>query len=125
VFVSTQDGAANYLKGLMLILCYLIVAASFFFHVDPQSSELAFLSRSCVFPGAQMLSWFISSVHPYYFVDLLFLVHMLGLLSPVVPFLVILFLLERTENELVDALMCICALSKHKMMNLRYFSGDV
>ncbi|ONM12796.1 Vacuolar cation/proton exchanger 2 [Zea mays] len=34
-----QDGTANYLKGLMLILCYLIVAASFFVHVDPQSSE--------------------------------------------------------------------------------------
>jgi len=34
-----QDGAANYLKGLMLILCYLIVAASFFVHVDPQSSD--------------------------------------------------------------------------------------
>ncbi|AQK46723.1 Vacuolar cation/proton exchanger 2, partial [Zea mays] len=33
-----QDGTANYLKGLMLILCYLIVAASFFVHVDPQSS---------------------------------------------------------------------------------------
>ncbi|KAL6651535.1 hypothetical protein ACP70R_010460 [Stipagrostis hirtigluma subsp. patula] len=32
-----QDGTANYLKGLMLILCYLIVAASFFVHVDPQS----------------------------------------------------------------------------------------
>jgi Ca2+/H+ antiporter len=37
--VSSQDGTANYLKGLMLILCYLIVAASFFVHVDPQSSE--------------------------------------------------------------------------------------
>jgi len=34
-----QDGTANYLKGLMLILCYLIVAASFFVHVDPQSSD--------------------------------------------------------------------------------------
>uniref|UniRef100_A0A0E0KW33 Vacuolar cation/proton exchanger n=1 Tax=Oryza punctata TaxID=4537 RepID=A0A0E0KW33_ORYPU len=34
-----QDGVANYLKGLMLILCYLIVAASFFVHVDPQSSD--------------------------------------------------------------------------------------
>ncbi|TVU16399.1 hypothetical protein EJB05_39958 [Eragrostis curvula] len=37
-----QDGTANYLKGLMLILCYLIVAASFFVHVDPQSSECHF-----------------------------------------------------------------------------------
>ncbi|KAL5213768.1 hypothetical protein ABZP36_002920 [Zizania latifolia] len=34
-----QDGTANYLKGLMLILCYLIVAASFFVHVDPHSSD--------------------------------------------------------------------------------------
>ncbi|KAI4307800.1 hypothetical protein L6164_030943 [Bauhinia variegata] len=29
-----QEGTSNYLKGLMLILCYLIVAASFFVHVD-------------------------------------------------------------------------------------------
>ncbi|KAF7004283.1 hypothetical protein CFC21_019510 [Triticum aestivum] len=34
-----QDGIANYLKGLMLVLCYLIVAASFFVHVDPQASD--------------------------------------------------------------------------------------
>ncbi|KAI5010390.1 hypothetical protein ZWY2020_012527 [Hordeum vulgare] len=34
-----QDGVANYLKGLMLVLCYLIVAASFFVHVDPQASD--------------------------------------------------------------------------------------
>ncbi|XP_020586274.1 vacuolar cation/proton exchanger 2-like isoform X2 [Phalaenopsis equestris] len=30
-----QEGTANYFKGLMLILCYLIVAASFFEHIDP------------------------------------------------------------------------------------------
>ncbi|WOL19803.1 vacuolar cation/proton exchanger 3-like isoform X1 [Canna indica] len=30
-----QEGTANYFKGLMLILCYLIVAASFFVHIDP------------------------------------------------------------------------------------------
>ncbi|GMY30772.1 vacuolar cation/proton exchanger 3-like isoform X3 [Fagus crenata] len=30
-----QDGNSNYFKGLMLILSYLIVAASFFVHVDP------------------------------------------------------------------------------------------
>ncbi|EPS66697.1 hypothetical protein M569_08080, partial [Genlisea aurea] len=30
-----QEGHSNYFKGLMLILCYLIVAASFFVHVDP------------------------------------------------------------------------------------------
>ncbi|KAK1287144.1 Vacuolar cation/proton exchanger 5 [Acorus calamus] len=29
------EGTSNYFKGLMLILCYLIVAASFFVHVDP------------------------------------------------------------------------------------------
>lgn len=34
---SLQDGTSNYLKGLMLILCYLIVAASFFVHIDPAS----------------------------------------------------------------------------------------
>ncbi|XP_072952862.1 vacuolar cation/proton exchanger 3-like [Typha angustifolia] len=34
-----QDGTANYLKGLMLILSYLIVAASFFVHVDPAASD--------------------------------------------------------------------------------------
>jgi hypothetical protein len=32
-----QDGSSNYLKGLMLILFYLIVAASFFVHIDPSS----------------------------------------------------------------------------------------
>ncbi|KAL5056738.1 hypothetical protein RYX36_028342 [Vicia faba] len=34
-----QEGTSNYFKGLMLILCYLIVAASFFVHVDPKSGE--------------------------------------------------------------------------------------
>ena len=37
---SLQEGTSNYFKGLMLILCYLIVAASFFVHVDPKSGEL-------------------------------------------------------------------------------------
>ncbi|XP_076924688.1 vacuolar cation/proton exchanger 3-like [Bidens hawaiensis] len=32
-----QDGTANYFKGLMLVFCYLIVGASFFVHVDPES----------------------------------------------------------------------------------------
>ncbi|XP_026393022.1 vacuolar cation/proton exchanger 3-like isoform X2 [Papaver somniferum] len=32
-----QDGTSNYFKGLMLILCYFIVAASFYVHVDPSS----------------------------------------------------------------------------------------
>ncbi|WOL13827.1 vacuolar cation/proton exchanger 3-like isoform X1 [Canna indica] len=30
-----QEGTSNYFKGLMLMLCYLIVAASFYVHVDP------------------------------------------------------------------------------------------
>ncbi|XP_064946020.1 vacuolar cation/proton exchanger 2-like isoform X2 [Musa acuminata AAA Group] len=34
-----QEGTANYFKGLMLILCYLIVAASFFVHIDPVASD--------------------------------------------------------------------------------------
>ncbi|KAK6911139.1 Sodium/calcium exchanger membrane region [Dillenia turbinata] len=34
-----QEGTSNYFKGLMLILCYLIVAASFFVHVDPTTGE--------------------------------------------------------------------------------------
>lgn len=35
-----QEGTANYFKGLMLVLCYLIVGASFFVHrdsLDPHS----------------------------------------------------------------------------------------
>ncbi|KAJ9176725.1 hypothetical protein P3X46_012007 [Hevea brasiliensis] len=32
-----KEGTSNYFKGLMLILCYLIVAASFFVHMDPSS----------------------------------------------------------------------------------------
>jgi len=39
MYVLFQEGTANYLKGLMLILCYLIVAASFFVHVDPTNSK--------------------------------------------------------------------------------------
>ncbi|KAL9441908.1 hypothetical protein AB3S75_020415 [Citrus x aurantiifolia] len=34
-----QEGTSNYFKGLMLILCYLIVAASFFVHEDPTSDD--------------------------------------------------------------------------------------
>ncbi|KAF5787375.1 putative calcium/proton exchanger, sodium/calcium exchanger membrane region [Helianthus annuus] len=34
-----QDGTSNYFKGLMLVFCYLIVGASFFVHVDPQSIQ--------------------------------------------------------------------------------------
>ncbi|KAJ0981018.1 hypothetical protein J5N97_009273 [Dioscorea zingiberensis] len=34
-----QEGTVNYFKGLMLILCYLIVAASFYVHVDPSAND--------------------------------------------------------------------------------------
>ncbi|KAL5794385.1 hypothetical protein ACOSP7_002979 [Xanthoceras sorbifolium] len=34
-----QEGTSNYFKGLMLILCYVIVAASFFVHTDPASLQ--------------------------------------------------------------------------------------
>uniref|UniRef100_A0A3Q7J9Z7 Vacuolar cation/proton exchanger n=1 Tax=Solanum lycopersicum TaxID=4081 RepID=A0A3Q7J9Z7_SOLLC len=37
-----QEGTSNYFKGLMLILCYLIVAASFFVHVDPSKGYKLF-----------------------------------------------------------------------------------
>lgn len=35
-----QEGTSNYFKGLMLILGYLIVAASFYVHVDLSNGEL-------------------------------------------------------------------------------------
>ncbi|KAF6174990.1 hypothetical protein GIB67_026478 [Kingdonia uniflora] len=38
-----QEGTSNYFKGLMLIFCYLIVAASFFVHIDPATSKFLFL----------------------------------------------------------------------------------
>ncbi|XP_024959778.1 vacuolar cation/proton exchanger 3-like isoform X1 [Cynara cardunculus var. scolymus] len=31
-----QEGTSNYFKGLMLLFCYMIVAASFFVHIDPE-----------------------------------------------------------------------------------------
>ncbi|GMQ07892.1 hypothetical protein CsSME_00051890 [Camellia sinensis var. sinensis] len=34
-----QEGTSNYFKGLMLILSYLIVAASFFVHVDARTND--------------------------------------------------------------------------------------
>ncbi|KAI3737808.1 hypothetical protein L2E82_27821 [Cichorium intybus] len=34
-----QEGTSNYFKGVMLILCYLIVAASFFVHIDNKSDD--------------------------------------------------------------------------------------
>lgn len=35
VALLLQDGTSNCFKGLMLILCYLIVAASFYVYADP------------------------------------------------------------------------------------------
>ncbi|WOG97831.1 hypothetical protein DCAR_0417172 [Daucus carota subsp. sativus] len=49
-----QEGTSNYLKGLMLLLCYLIVAASFFVHKDPKSVG-EFLQCSIVYRGQIML----------------------------------------------------------------------
>ncbi|KMZ57863.1 Vacuolar cation/proton exchanger 2 [Zostera marina] len=34
-----QEGTSNYFKGLVLIMCYLIVSASFFVHVDPTGNH--------------------------------------------------------------------------------------
>ncbi|KAK9077424.1 hypothetical protein SSX86_005761 [Deinandra increscens subsp. villosa] len=34
-----QEGTSNYFKGLMLLFCYMIVAASFFVHIDPASLQ--------------------------------------------------------------------------------------
>ena len=34
-----QEGTSNYFKGLMLILCYMIVAASFFVYIDPEKGQ--------------------------------------------------------------------------------------
>ncbi|CAI9088995.1 OLC1v1023477C2 [Oldenlandia corymbosa var. corymbosa] len=39
VAVMLQEGTSNYFKGFMLLLCYLIVAASFFVHLDPKSIQ--------------------------------------------------------------------------------------
>ncbi|CAI0540859.1 unnamed protein product [Linum tenue] len=38
-FFLQVEGTSNYFKGLMLILCYMIVAASFFVHEDPSSER--------------------------------------------------------------------------------------
>ncbi|CAN6933413.1 unnamed protein product [Brassica oleracea] len=41
-----QEGTSNYFKGSMLILCYLIVAASFFVHEDPHQGMLLFSMKN-------------------------------------------------------------------------------
>ncbi|XP_060209451.1 vacuolar cation/proton exchanger 3-like isoform X2 [Lycium barbarum] len=39
VAFMVQDGTSNYFKGLMLLFCYFIVAASFYVHIDPESIQ--------------------------------------------------------------------------------------
>ncbi|XP_078429935.1 vacuolar cation/proton exchanger 3-like [Wolffia australiana] len=43
VAILLQEGNSNYCKGMLLVLCYMIVAASFFVHVDalPHSESVA------------------------------------------------------------------------------------
>uniref|UniRef100_A0A6N2L2F3 Vacuolar cation/proton exchanger n=1 Tax=Salix viminalis TaxID=40686 RepID=A0A6N2L2F3_SALVM len=36
---TLQDGTSHYLKGLLLFLCYIVIAACFFVHKIPQSKE--------------------------------------------------------------------------------------
>ncbi|KAF3772721.1 Vacuolar cation/proton exchanger 5 [Nymphaea thermarum] len=50
-----QEGTSNYFKGLMLIFCYLIVAASFFVHIDPKTSKFInqVLMISCGMPTTE------------------------------------------------------------------------
>ncbi|KAA8527114.1 hypothetical protein F0562_008657 [Nyssa sinensis] len=44
-----QDGTSNYFKGLMLLFCYLIVAASFFVHVDPTpEGQFIHENKACI-----------------------------------------------------------------------------
>ncbi|KAH9652561.1 vacuolar cation/proton exchanger 5 [Citrus sinensis] len=57
-----QEGTSNYFKGLMLILCYLIVAASFFVHEDPTSggticTALAHIITGVIGAGVLSLAW--------------------------------------------------------------------
>ncbi|XP_042467548.1 vacuolar cation/proton exchanger 3-like [Zingiber officinale] len=52
-----QEGTSNYFKGLMLILCYLIVSASFFVHVDPSPvNERIFALVHSLFPDKKALT---------------------------------------------------------------------
>ncbi|OEL28982.1 Vacuolar cation/proton exchanger 2 [Dichanthelium oligosanthes] len=49
-----QEGTSNYFKGLMLILCYLIVGASFFVHVDPDESKYSYFIDELLDAGEQI-----------------------------------------------------------------------
>ncbi|XP_030481562.1 vacuolar cation/proton exchanger 3 isoform X1 [Cannabis sativa] len=46
VAFMVQEGTSNYFKGLMLVLCYVIVAASFFVHIDPSAIADKYLKPS-------------------------------------------------------------------------------
>ena len=35
-----QDGQSNWLKGVVLLLCYVVISASFFVHTDPSLEEM-------------------------------------------------------------------------------------
>ena len=51
-FVS-QDGKSNWLKGLTLVLAYVLLSASFFFHVDTQlAEESASQHEGAAYPAA-------------------------------------------------------------------------
>lgn len=49
ICLALQDGSSNYFKGLMLVLCYLIVAASFYVHVDPKPNGEFNSNRELIF----------------------------------------------------------------------------
>ncbi|PWZ21810.1 hypothetical protein Zm00014a_042886 [Zea mays] len=48
VALLLQDGTSNCFKGLMLILCYLIVAASFYVYADPNIDGRFLFYQNCV-----------------------------------------------------------------------------
>ena len=46
------DGRSNWLKGLVLVAAYLVLAAAFFFHEDPPGVNGATWDNKDVLPGA-------------------------------------------------------------------------
>ncbi|KAM7269717.1 hypothetical protein ACFE04_025214 [Oxalis oulophora] len=55
VAIFLQEGTSNYFKGLMLILCYLIVAASFFVHED-HKKRISFSKQTTLCGGKPLLA---------------------------------------------------------------------
>ena len=39
VAVVTVDGKAHWLKGAMLVMCYVTIAAAFWYHADPDDMK--------------------------------------------------------------------------------------